>query len=143
MIVSDAYLKDLLRQVVCLKAHGHCEYPGCPVAGEDLNPHHFFSVDNNSLRYNDEACLWLCTPHHTGITESAHLSPEAFNDLILSRGVRSYGWFLNLIATKNQIIRNDNDFRVICKGRLLEKLQELRLIIPRLENVDPLFVVNK
>jgi len=29
MKVSDKYLKDLLREVVSIRANGFCEFPGC------------------------------------------------------------------------------------------------------------------
>ena len=123
MIVSDEYLLGVFLEIVGLRARWKCEFPGCPMFGKDLNPHHYFSRDNHSVRYNPDNGLWLCTPHHNGDLLSAHKSPDQFISIIILYEVRTQEWLDDLIIRKNQIVPFNNGFRCDWK----EKLQEMRL----------------
>jgi len=123
MIVSDKYLRDLLREVVSLRAGGHCEFPGC--ACRDCDPHHWESKENNAIRYDSFACLYLCAEHHTGSIFSAHHDPLAFKQEILLEGVRSPEWADQIHLRALQIVKADNLFRVEWKIKLLEEKERL------------------
>jgi len=120
MIVSDEYLLRLFREIVGSRAKWKCEFPGCPMFGKDLNPHHVFSRDNHSVRYDPENGLWLCTPHHNGDLLSAHKSPYKFMSIILTYEVRTPEWLEDLIIRKNQIVKANNSFRCDWKNKLQE-----------------------
>jgi hypothetical protein len=116
--VSDKYLLDLLREVVSIRAGGRCEYPGC--CETSCDPHHWYSKKNLSIRYDPDACLYLCAEHHTGGTYSAHRSPELFKNKIISSGVRSQEWADSILIKKNKIIVcHIDDFREDSKEILI------------------------
>lgn len=120
MIVSDEYLLRLFREIVGSRAKWKCEFPGCNAFGKDLNPHHHFSRDNHSVRYDPENGLWLCTPHHNGNVFSAHRSPTWFLSMILLYEVRTPEWLEELTIKKNQIVKANNSFRCDWKNKLQE-----------------------
>lgn len=124
MKVSDKYLRDLLREVVSIRAGGKCEFLGCQ--NTECDPAHRFTKKNLSLRYNADACLFLCANHHTIDLFSAHRSPDEFWKYIIKSGVRSQEWEDKIIKTKNIIITGfENAFRETCKFELLEELGRL------------------
>jgi len=116
--VSDEYLLDLLRDVVLIRADGHCEYPECFETACD--PHHWYSKKNLSIRYDPDACLYLSAFHHTGGAYSAHRAPEQFKKKIIESGVRSQEWADRILLKKNQIITcHIDDYRQQWKEYLL------------------------
>ncbi len=123
--VSDKYLRDLLREIVSLRADGHCEFPDCNIT--DCDPHHWFSKKTNlAIRYDPYACLYLCAGHHTGSLLSAHLSPVEFRRAILRAGVRSEEWAHEVHRRASQIITVDEQtFRQEWKEKLLAELKRL------------------
>jgi len=123
MKVSDKYLLDLLRQVVSLRAGGCCEYFGCP--NIDCDPHHVYSRENKSIRYDPDSCLYLCVHHHTGGQFSAHHKPEAFRIMIISTGVRTVEWWEVVWVRSLEIVRFNDAFRQEWKERLQEELRRL------------------
>jgi len=126
MIVSDRYLLNLLREIVSIRADGHCEYPGCFETSCD--PHHWYSKNNLSIRYDPDACLYLCAGHHTGSIWSAHRAPAGFQAKIIFNDVRSLGWVMQVEFKKNQIITIPvNDFRIEWKGRLFAVKEAARV----------------
>lgn len=121
--VSDKYLRDLLREVVSLRANNCCEWPGCK--NTECDPHHFFTKDNLSIRYSPESCLWLCQSHHTGRI-SAHSEPKIFEAMIIYYQVRTIEWLQEVINRKNQIITIPEDqFREEQKEKLKAELTGL------------------
>lgn len=117
MTVSDKNLLDLFRQIVGLRANWKCEFPGCNACGEDLNPHHVFSRENKSIRYDPFASLWLCTPDH----QFAHAEPTRFMATILIHRVRTVEWLNEVMTRKNQIVKFNNAFREQWKVKLLSE----------------------
>ena len=121
--VSDKYLRDLLREIVSLRANNCCEWPGCK--NTECDPHHFFTKDNLSIRYSPESCLWLCCEHHTGRI-SAHSEPKIFEAVIIYYHVRTIEWLQEVIERKNQIITVAPEiYREEWKVKLLAELKRL------------------
>lgn len=112
----------LLREVVALRAGGHCEYPGCSIT--DCDPHHV-GGRSNFVIYDPDTCINLCCGHHNGNTISAHLSPEIFKQLIIAHGVRSREWFDEVSRKKNQTQKDTPEFRAACKEKLQSELRRL------------------
>lgn len=127
MIVSDKYVLDLFNQLTGYRSGWRCEFPGCNAAGHDLNPHHVYSRDYKTIRYDSEYNgIYLCTPHHVGWDGiSAHHTPTEFLRVILENKIRSEEWFLELIRRKNKIVKFNNSFRVDWKERLQRELRGL------------------
>jgi hypothetical protein len=100
--VSDKYLRDLLREIVKLRAGGVCEYPGC--TNTDGDPHHWFSSRNLSIKYWPDACLYLCAFHHTASQYSAHKAPFTFKKKIIQCGVRTEAWKYEVLRKAAQIV---------------------------------------
>lgn len=123
MAVSEKYLKELLREIVSIKAECHCEYPGCNEMICD--PHHWISQENKSIRYDPEVCLFLCSRHHTGGPISAHRTPHTFKTLIISNGVRTQEWADQVSIKANQIVKFCDHFREEWKVKLMEELKRL------------------
>jgi len=122
--VSDKYLLNLLRQVVSARASGHCEFPGC--SNTECDPHHWRSKKNLVIRYDPDACLYLCTWHHTGNTMSAHLNPEGFEIAIIKSGVRTQVWADAVEQKKNLIITGfKKPFMETCKWQLEDELRRI------------------
>jgi len=120
-MIAEKYLKDLLRQVVSLRAGGKCEFPGC--INMQCDPHHAFSQSNNAIKYDPDACINLCADHHTGGNQSAHLSPLRFKKIIIENCVRSEEWADNILSIANQVVKDDKYFREVWKEKLLEELR--------------------
>lgn len=123
--VSDKYLRDLLRDIVSFRANGHCEFPDCK--NTECDPHHWFAKKTNTaIKYDYDACINLCTGHHTGNLLSAHLSPMLFRQAILRAGVRSEEWAHEVHRKASQIITVDEQtFRQEWKEKLLAELKRL------------------
>jgi len=121
--VSEKYLTDLLRKVVAAKANYVCEWPGCNSTLCD--PHHYFSRENNAIRWDADSCLWLCANHHTG-TISAHHTPMIFEQVIIYYQVRTIEWLQSVIEKRNQIIALPKEiYRQECKKKLLADLERM------------------
>ncbi len=125
MTVSDKYLDDLLREIVSIRADGHCEFPGCNIT--DCDPHHWFSKRTNlAIKYDYFCAINLCSSHHTGSLLSAHLSPVAFRQAIIRAGVRTEEWAQEVHRRASQIITVDEQtFRQEWKEKLLAELKRL------------------
>lgn len=124
MKVSDKYLRDLLREIVSLRAHGVCEYPQC--SNTDGDPHHWFSKKNLAVKYDPDACLYLCAFHHTASQYSAHKAPFTFKKKIIQCGVRSEAWKYEVLRRANQIITVAPEiYRQEQKIILLKELERL------------------
>jgi len=121
MKVSDRYLLNLLRDVVSRRAGGRCEWPGCNEVACD--PHHVFSKENKSIRYDPDVCLNLCCGHHTGNTLSAHQSPEYFLHIIIYERVRDVRWMAEANRRKNVIVKFNDQFRLSWKEKLQNELR--------------------
>jgi len=119
--VSDKYLRDLLRQVVSLRAGGKCEFPGC--INMQCDPHHWHTQKNNSVKYNPDCCINLCVEHHTGGNQSAHRAPTLFKKIIIENCIRSEEWADNILSIANQVVKDDKYFREVWKEKLLEELR--------------------
>jgi hypothetical protein len=119
--VSDKYLLNLLREIVSRRAGGHCEWPGCNETNCD--PHHVFSKEHKSIRYDADACVNLCCGHHTANTLSAHKSPEYFLHIIIYERVRDVRWLAEITKRKNMIVKFNDHFRVLWKEKLLNELR--------------------
>ena len=124
MNVSDKYLMAISRRIVGLRAGWKCEFPGCNAYAEDLNHHHWFSRDNQSVRYDPDNGIWLCSNHHTGLI-SAHREPMIFEAMIIYYHVRTVEWLQELTVKKNIIVKNNNSFREYWKEKLQEELGRL------------------
>ena len=119
--VSDKYLRDLLRQVVSLRAGGKCEFPGC--INMQCDPHHWHTQKNNAVKYNPDCCINLCAEHHTGGNQSAHRAPTLFKKIIIENCIRSEEWADNILSIANQVVKDDKYFREVWKEKLLEELR--------------------
>jgi len=109
--VSDAYLLNLLREVVSIRAGGKCEFPGCNKVICD--PHHIFSRDNKSVRYDKENIANLCDYHHRW----AEAHRDDFVTVMI--GWRGEKWWDDLVIRKNIIIKFNGNFRQDWKEKLL------------------------
>lgn len=123
MKVSDKYLRDLLREVVSVRAGGHCEFPGCQ--NTECDPHHAYSQGNNAIKFDPDCCINLCAGHHTGNTISAHRSPMQFKKIIIENNIRSEEWFDQVLSKARAVVKDDNYFREMWKERLLAELGRL------------------
>ena len=123
--VSEEYLLKIYREIVGFNADWKCEWPGCKAEGHDLNPHHFDSRGNLSIKFDPFCSLYLCTPHHTG-SISAHSQPMIFEAVIIYYQVRTIEWLQEVIDRKNQIITVAPEiYREECKEKLLAELTRL------------------
>lgn len=124
MNVSDKYLLDLLREIVSIRAGGRCEFPMC--SETDCSPHHWHRKKNLAIRYDPDACIYLCCGHHTGLLFSAHKSPYAFKKYIIMHGVRTEEWADQVLFKANQIITIPTViYRQEWKIRLLAEREKL------------------
>lgn len=117
MKVADKYNLDILRQVVSLLAGGCCEWFGC--SNTECDPHHIFSRENKSTRYDPDNCVWLCNFHH----RAAEKEPNAFMAMMIY--LRGSRWIIELRNKKNLIVKFNDEFRALWKERLLEELRRL------------------
>ncbi|MFA5452510.1 MAG: hypothetical protein WC248_02930 [Candidatus Methanomethylophilaceae archaeon] len=122
MTVSEKYLRDLLREVVSLRAGGVCEWPGCN--STICDPHHYFSRDSNAVRWDADSCLWLCSNHHTG-TISAHHTPMIFEAMIIYYQIRNIEWLQSVIEKRNMVVKDTPTYRQECKEKLLVELERM------------------
>jgi hypothetical protein len=123
MKVSDKYLKDLLREVVSIRANGKCEFPGC--INHQCDPHHAYSQKNNAIKYDYDSCINLCVLHHTAQANSAHKSPYFFKKIIIENLVRSEEWFDAVLVKAQAVVKDDRYFREMWKEKLLAELKRL------------------
>lgn len=115
--VSDDYNLKLLRDVVCARAGGHCEWPGC--ACVDCDPHHVFGRANKATRYLPDNCVFLCSVHH----REAEASPRDFHAIMIA--MRGNSWWSTLVTAKNQVVKFNDAFRKEWKERLQNELRRL------------------
>ena len=121
MKVSDRYLRGLLMDVVSQRANGFCEFPYCNEI--DCSPHHWFTKKNAAIKYDPDACIYLCNFHHTAGPDSAHRQPIKFQYSILANGIRTNEWLMNIIEKKNMTVKDNDLFREYWKGKLLEEFR--------------------
>ena len=121
LMISEKYLKDLLRQVVSLRAGGKCEFPGC--INMQCDPHPAYSQGNNAIKYDPDACINLCADHHTGGNQSAHRAPLRFKKIIIENCVRSEEWWDAVMLRAHTRAKDDRYFREFWKEKLLEELR--------------------
>ena len=122
-MISERYLKNLLRDVVSLRAGEKCEFPGC--INHQCDPHHAYSQSNNAIKYDQDCCINLCAGHHTGNTISAHRSPLQFKKIMIINGVRSEEWFDQVMVKAQVRQKDDKYFREEWKFKLMEELKRL------------------
>ncbi len=120
MIVSDKYLLNLLREIVSERAGYRCEK--CLAFGKNFDPHHVYSREYKSIRYDPLNGVWLCVDCH----RYAHTVGERFfiNELV-EFGIRPPDWPNELITRKNLIVKFNNAFRIEWKAKLQEELGRL------------------
>ena len=82
------YLDSLWRKVALAKYGERCEMCG---KADYLNIHHFFSRSRNSVRWDIDNAIVLCSGHHSLNNDSAHKDP-CFKDRLLERGIRDKVW---------------------------------------------------
>jgi hypothetical protein len=89
----------LWQEAVKLRAGHKCEIPYCRKT-ENLNAHHVFSRSRQSVRYDIDNGLCLCSGCHSLNNDSAHKSPE-FLMRILGKipgfpAIRAETWYQTL-----------------------------------------------
>jgi len=111
MVVSDKYNLELFRLRVGENAGWKCEI--CGHVGDDCNPHHIFSRENKSTRYDPVNGSWLC--------DCCHRAAESHRDQFIAVMVGQRGdiWWADLVAKKNIIVKFNDDFRQQWKEKLL------------------------
>jgi len=122
--VSESSVMKLWRKVVLLRAGNKCEYPNCTVHFTQLHPHHYYSRKNKSVKYDPMCGISLCHIHHTNGNEAAHLDPD-FKEKWLASGKRPKGWLEELTRRKNQIVKDNDEYRAYWKGILQEEIKKL------------------
>jgi hypothetical protein len=123
MRISEKYLKDLLREVVSLRAAGRCEFPGC--INVQCDPHHAYSQSNNAIKYDFESCINLCDTHHNNSSAAPHRSKLQFKKIMIENLVRSEEWFDAVMCKAHTQRKDDNYFREEWKAKLLAELKRL------------------
>lgn len=88
----------LWAEYVKIRAKYACEYCG---KKENLNSHHFFSRSRNSVRYNVNNGICLCSGCHSLNNHSAHKNP-LFKDELIKRKIRTQQW-LDLLERQANI----------------------------------------
>ena len=124
--VSWQTLHVLWREIVFMRAHYKCEYPGCRVNAKILNPHHVIGKRNFSTRYDPDNGLCLCSYHHTGGKEAVHAGAVTFWRKIFESGVRTEAWFERLQERAAISIKKSTFDREAHKEYLEGVLKELR-----------------
>lgn len=114
--VSDEYCLNLFRLVVGARAGWKCEH--CGRTGDDCNPHHIFSRENKSVRYDPINGAWLCN--------DCHRFAESYRGLFIAaiQARRGLAWWDELVIRKNMIVKRNDQFRVEWKEKLLNELRE-------------------
>ena len=83
----------------CVKAKAKYQCEWCK-RKENLNAHHFFSRSRQSVRYNIENGICLCSNCHSLSSYSAHKNP-LFKDELLKRKIRTEQWLILLERQAN------------------------------------------
>ena len=115
--LDDKKLLSFWRKACLERAGYRCEYPECRINAHQLHAHHIYSRRNVSTRYLLDNSLCLCSVHHTMGAYSAHNDPD-FKDIIMGSGVRSEGFFDDLRIIRNQVQKNNIEFRWDCYNKL-------------------------
>jgi len=105
-------------ECVKVKAKHQCEY--CKKK-ENLNAHHFFSRSRQSVRYNIDNGLCLCSGCHSLSINSAHKNP-LFKDELLKRKIRTEQWLILLERQANTPQKIDLKLEKIYLEQTLKKL---------------------
>lgn len=124
--VSDKVVLRLWGQVVKERAGNKCEYPGCSINYTQLHPHHYFNRKNKSVKYDPDNGICLCHIHHTHGNEAAHLDPD-FKEKWIASGKRPEGWLEELTKNKNEIVKDNDEYRAMWKDKLLTELEYLTI----------------
>ena len=124
--VSDKVVLRLWGQVVKERAGNKCEYPGCSINYTQLHPHHYFNRKNKSVKYDPDNGICLCHIHHTRGNEAAHLDPD-FKEKWIASGKRPEGWLEELTKNKNEIVKDNDEYRAMWKDKLLTELEYLTI----------------
>ena len=124
--VSDKVVLRLWGQVVKERAGNKCEYPGCSINYTQLHPHHYFNRKNKSVKYDPDNGICLCHIHHTHGNEAAHLDPD-FKEKWIASGKRPQGWLEELTKNKNEIVKDNDEYRAMWKDKLLTELEYLTI----------------
>ena len=124
--VSDKVVLRLWGQVVKERAGNKCEYPGCSINYTQLHPHHYFNRKNKWVKYDPDNGICLCHIHHTHGNEAAHLDPD-FKEKWIASGKRPEGWLEELTKNKNEIVKDNDEYRAMWKDKLLTELEYLTI----------------
>lgn len=124
--VSEKAVLKLWGQVVKERAGNKCEYPGCSINYTQLHPHHYFNRNNKSVKYDPDNGICLCHIHHTHGNEAAHLDPD-FKEKWIASGKRPEGWLEELTKNKNEIVKDNDEYRAMWKDKLLTELEYLTI----------------
>jgi len=113
---SDDYCLNLFRLIVGARACWKCEH--CGHVGEDCNPHHIFSRENKSIRYDTINGAWLCN--------ACHRFAENYKGLFIKsiQTKRGLDWWNELVRRKNIIVKWNDSFRFEWKEKLLSEVKE-------------------
>jgi len=124
--VSERTVLKLWGEVVKERAGNKCEYPGCSINYTQLHPHHYFNRKNKSVKYDPDNGICLCHIHHTHGNEAAHLDPD-FKEKWIASGKRPEGWLEELTKNKNEIVKDNDEYRAMWKDKLLTELEYLTI----------------
>ena len=114
---SDEICLSLFRIVVSDQAGGRCEVCGA----QEGDPHHIYSRDNKSVRYDPTNGIWLCNTHHRW---AETLGAKGLIRFLVDTGQRSDEWAAELTRRKNKIVKFNDAFRAEWKIRLLDHIRE-------------------
>lgn len=117
--ISDEYCLNLFRLIVGARAGWKCEI--CGHVGADCNPHHIYSRDNKSVRYDPENGLWVCEKDHRW---AELVGTKKIIEYLDCTRLRPEGWRDDLTNRKNQIVKFNDSFRTMWKEKLLNELGE-------------------
>ena len=115
---SDEICLNLFRTVVSDQAGGRCEICGA----KEGDPHHIYSRDNKSVRYDPTNGIWLCNVHHRW---AERLGTKELIRFLVNTRMRSVAWESELILRKNKIVKFNDAFRAEWKTKLLDHLREV------------------
>ena len=120
--VAESGVMKLWGKIVIERARHQCEYPCCTVNFTQLHPHHYFNRKNKSVKYDPMNGIALCHIHHTHGNQAAHLDPD-FKEIWLASGKRPEGWIEELTKRKNQVVKDNDEYRLKWKQELLRELE--------------------